>query len=177
VCQGHAWRGGPLRGERSVGQGRGRHTEAFDTFSRGLAREYPSDRFKGAKEVLAEDLGLAAAAWTRAEPKQARDIQRKLQQAGGRVESGPSLRFLLTWETDATDVDLHIRDARGGHAFYRLPTLPSGGRLYADVKSGYAPECFTVRGPAARRASPYWLEAHHDSRGPLGHGPPRPGPR
>jgi len=80
------------------------------------------------------------------------------------------MRFILNWETDANDVDFHIHDARGGHAFYSAPHLPSGGDLYADVTTGYGPECFTIRGPAAGRAAPYQLQAHYYSRGPMGYG-------
>jgi len=48
--------------------------------------------------------------------------------------------------------------------------LPSGGELYADVTTGYGPECFTIRNPAAERAYPYRLQAHYYSRGPMGYG-------
>jgi uncharacterized protein YfaP (DUF2135 family) len=80
------------------------------------------------------------------------------------------VRFVLTWETDANDVDFHIRDARGGHANYANPQLPSGGELYADVTTGYGPECFTVRDPQNRDVAPYRLQAHYYSRGPMGYG-------
>jgi len=80
------------------------------------------------------------------------------------------VRFVLNWETDANDVDFHIRDGKGGHAYYASRQLPSGGELYADVTTGYGPECFTIRGPAAGRAFPYGLQAHYYSRGPMGYG-------
>ena len=67
-------------------------------------------------------------------------------------------------------MDFHIHDGRGGHAYYGSPTLRSGGQLYADVTTGYGPECFTIRGPKAARAYPYRLEAHYFSRGPMGYG-------
>jgi uncharacterized protein YfaP (DUF2135 family) len=93
-----------------------------------------------------------------------------MQQAGGMAEHQPSLRFVLSWETDANDVDFHIYDGQGGHAYYGSRSLPSGGELYADVTTGYGPECFTVRAPAERRALPYRLQAHYYSRGPMGYG-------
>jgi hypothetical protein len=46
--------------------------------------------------------------------------------------------------------------------------LPSGGELYADVTTGYGPECFAI--PGAARAYPYKLKAHYYSRGPMGYG-------
>jgi uncharacterized protein YfaP (DUF2135 family) len=87
------------------------------------------------------------------------------------VESAPSLRFVLTWETDANDVDFHIVDADGNHAYYSHPQLPNGGgELYADITNGYGPECFTIRLPQEKRSSRYALQAHYFSRGPMGYG-------
>ncbi len=83
------------------------------------------------------------------------------------IPLGPSLRFVLNWETDANDVDFHIFDGQGGHAFYSSPQLPSGGELYADVTTGYGPECFTISGA---KAYPYRLQAHYYRRGPMGYG-------
>jgi uncharacterized protein YfaP (DUF2135 family) len=80
------------------------------------------------------------------------------------------VRFVLTWETDANDVDLHVWDRKGGHAFFGQKILPSGGELYADVTTGYGPECFTIPAPESRDAAPYRLAAHYYSRGPMGYG-------
>ena len=38
------------------------------------------------------------------------------------------------------------------------------------MTTGYGPECFTIRGPAAGRAAPYQLQAHYYCRGPMGYG-------
>jgi tetratricopeptide (TPR) repeat protein len=143
---------------------------AFEALAVGAAQRYPEGRFRGVERILREDLGLAAAAWAAAEPQRAVDIRERLSRAGGVAEDGPSMRFILNWETDANDVDFHIHDGRGGHAFYSQPHLPSGGDLYADVTTGYGPECFTIRGPAAGRPAPYHLQAHYYSRGPMGYG-------
>jgi tetratricopeptide (TPR) repeat protein len=148
----------------------GRASEAFAALEAGLGRRYPDGRFAGVGQILAEDLGLVAQAWSRAEPARAGDIRQRLRRAGGREERQPSLRFVLSWETDANDVDFHIRDGRGGHAYYSQRTLASGGELYADVTTGCGPECFTVRAPAGGRAYPYKLQAHYYRRGPMGYG-------
>lgn len=149
---------------------RGEHAAAFDALADGIEQRYPPGRFAGAERVLREDLGLAAAAWIRAEPARRAEILARLKKAGGAVEDAPSLRFVLTWETDANDVDFHIHDDRGGHAYYSAPSLPSGGELYADVTTGYGPECFTVRAPRDKRPARYTLQAHYYSRGPMGYG-------
>ena len=104
------------------------------------------------------------------EPGRADEIRNKIREVGGIAEEGPSLRFVLVWETDANDVDFHIHDSRGGHAYYGQRHLQSGGHLYADVTTGYGPECFTIRGRRSQRSYPYKLEAHYYSRGPMGYG-------
>jgi len=148
----------------------GHPREAFEALAVGASRPYPDGRFRGVERILSEDLGLAAAAWTRAEPAHAADIRARLARAGGVAETAPSLRFVLNWETDANDVDFHIHDGQGGHAYYAASRLASGGELYADVTTGYGPECFTIRNAAAGRAYPYRLQAHYYSRGPMGYG-------
>lgn len=148
----------------------GEYEKAFAAMEAGATRRYPDGRFRGVEQILREDLGLVAAAWMKARPAEKGAILDRLKKAGGVVEDKPSLRFVLNWETDANDVDFHIADAKGGHAFYSQMELPSGGRLYADVTTGYGPECFTIRSPAGKRAGPYRLSAHYYARGPMGYG-------
>ena len=145
----------------------GEPERAFQAIRAGAERTYPDGRFRGVPQILHEDVGLVAAAWSRAEPLRASEIHRLSDEAAGVWPTGPSLRFVLNWETDANDVDFHIYDAKGGHAYFRQKELPSGGSLYADVTTGYGPECFTISKPATY---PYTLQAHYYSRGPMGYG-------
>jgi len=149
---------------------KGQFAKAFDAMAAGVKQQYPGGRFAGVDRILREDLGLIAAAWIKAEPGQRQEILNRLRQAGGQVEDAASIRFVLNWETDANDVDFHIYDSRNNHAFYSARTLASGGELYADVTTGYGPECFTIRLPKDKRAGPYTLQAHYYSRGPMGYG-------
>ena len=144
----------------------GRHREALDVLEAALRQSIPSGRFAAWDTILREDLGLVAAAWLAQEPDKA--VQQEILSRVGSVPSAPSLRFVLVWETDANDVDFHIHDGRGGHAFYGSRELRSGGSLYADVTTGYGPECFTIEGKPS--AYPYTLQAHYYSRGPMGYG-------
>jgi tetratricopeptide (TPR) repeat protein len=146
----------------------GHGEEAFAVLQRALDRSFAPDRFEGAARILLEDLALAGAAWQRAEPRAQSAIAAALAQRGTSVDAKPSLRFVLNWETDANDVDFHIYDGQGGHAYYMRPRLGSGGALYADITSGYGPECFTI--PGRTRAYPYVLQAHYYARGPMGYG-------
>jgi uncharacterized protein YfaP (DUF2135 family) len=75
---------------------------------------------------------------------------------------------VLYWETDANDVDFHIQDARGGHAWYSSKLLPSGGELFEDVTTGYGRECFAI--PGVAQAGPYRLSIDYYAQGPMGYG-------
>lgn len=146
----------------------GKHEEAFFALHKGIGQRYPEGRFLGVMQILREDLGLVAAAWRKAVPSKATEIHSLINQMGIGWPTRPSLRFVLNWETDANDVDFHIHDGKGGHASFVDMELDSGGKLYADVTTGYGPECFAIQGPAT--AFPYRFEAHYYSRGPMGYG-------
>jgi hypothetical protein len=157
-ARGHAWALWRLH----------QYGEAFAVVERALLRDLPDGRFAGVPQILRDDLSLLGAAWAKADPAQKRDIDARLQKAGAQRSSSPSTRFVLWWETDANDVDFHIHDGKKNHAFYSAPELATGGALYADVTTGFGPECFTI--PGRPRAYPYKLEAHYYSRGPMGFG-------
>jgi tetratricopeptide (TPR) repeat protein len=147
----------------------GRHAEAFAALEAGLTQSYPAGRFAGVERVLREDLGILATAWLAAEPARRGEVAERLRARGARLDREPSIRFVLSWETDANDVDLHIYDRQGNHAYYQAPALPTGGLLFADVTTGYGPECFAVPAPA-KAAAPYRINVHYYSRGPMGYG-------
>jgi len=149
---------------------KGKYEQAFDALATALKRRYPGGRFAGVLEVLRDDLGLLAAGWIRSAPSKRDAIVKRLTELGGKVANQASLRFVLTWETDANDVDLHVYDAAGGHAYFEHRQLASGGALHADVTTGYGPECFTIDLPSHKRSRRYTLQAHYYSRGPMGYG-------
>src|SRR5204863_4536728 len=118
--------------------------------------------------VLAEDAGLIGAAFVAAEPAQRAAVTAELARRHLALATAASTRFVLYWETDANDVDFHIQDARGGHAWYSHKQLASGGELYADITTGYGPECFAI--PGTPKAGPYRLSINYYSQGPMGYG-------
>ena len=111
---------------------------------------------------------MLAAAWMRRSPPQRAIIEARLAELGLTAAEEPSLRFVLTWETDANDVDLHVVDASGEHASYKRPQLSSGGLLLGDVTNGFGPESFVISGKPD--AGPYDLTVHYYSQGPMGFG-------
>ncbi len=146
----------------------GKLDDAVAAMDAALSRSYPGDRFAGVQDIMRDDLGLLAAAWIAAAPDARTKAEAVLSKHSVRRATKPSTRFVMTWETDANDVDLHIWDAAGNHASYQNKDLASGGRLYADVTTGFGPEAIVIDGPA--KAGPYRLQAHYYSRGPMGYG-------
>ena len=58
----------------------------------------------------------------------------------------PRLRILLAWDTDNTDLDLHVVSPSGQHAWYGEKAITSGA-LDIDVTTGYGPEIFSSPAP------------------------------
>lgn len=81
------------------------------------------------------------------------------------VGEAPTLA-IVTWETDANDVDSHFFDARGRHGSYSNKVIP-GAELYHDITTGYGPEFVAIRSDAAW---PLRFFAHYYSMGPMGWG-------
>jgi hypothetical protein len=140
---------------------------AFDAILKGVDQKHPDDRYLGAGRVLRRDAQMIAAAYL-ADGGDRATIEKALAKRRLTAFNGRSTRVLLYWETDANDVDLHIRDARGGHSWYSHLPLESGGELYADVTTGYGPECFEIVGTPT--AGPYRLGVHYYRQGPMGYG-------
>lgn len=57
------------------------------------------------------------------------------------------LRVLLSWDSDGTDLDLHIVTPGGQHAYYGNRVIQGGGALDVDVTTGYGPEIFSHPAP------------------------------
>ena len=142
--------------------------EALDAIETGLKTEYPGGRFSGVPRILREDMGIIAAAAVAKDPSRAKALEKRLAPHDAKIDDAESIRFVMSWETDSNDVDFHIHDGKGGHAYFSNKTLDSGGSLYADVTTGYGPECFTIEGKPS--AFPYRFEANYYSRGPMGYG-------
>lgn len=59
----------------------------------------------------------------------------------------PRLRIVLAWDTDGTDLDLHVVSPDGVHTFYGDRVAPNGGALDVDVTTGYGPEIYSTPAP------------------------------
>jgi uncharacterized protein YfaP (DUF2135 family) len=51
---------------------------------------------------------------------------------------------IIAWNTDRTDVDLHVTDPAGEECYYSHRDTKLGGHITTDVTTGYGPEMFTL---------------------------------
>ncbi|NHZ64821.1 YfaP family protein [Massilia genomosp. 1] len=75
----------------------------------------------------------------------ARNRTQFLDSYAGKTQS--RLRVVLSWDSDGTDVDLHVVAPDGGHSWYGNRVMPNGGALDVDVTTGYGPEIFSSAAP------------------------------
>ncbi|MCE3602118.1 DUF2135 domain-containing protein [Massilia sp. P8910] len=75
----------------------------------------------------------------------ARSRSQFLDSYAGKTQS--RLRVVLSWDSDGTDVDLHVVAPDGGHSWYGNRVMPNGGALDVDVTTGYGPEIFSSAAP------------------------------
>lgn len=68
------------------------------------------------------------------------------------------VRISLSWDADLTDIDLHVFEPSGEHAYYAHNRTRIGGLVSRDFTQGYGPEEYVLR-----RAMPgdYTIKAHY----------------
>ncbi len=140
---------------------------AFAAILSGLDEKTPDDRYRGADRVFRRDASMIAAAYI-AHGGDRAAVTKQLAKRDLAPFTHRAERVLLYWETDANDVDLHLHDAHGNHAWFSHLPMDSGGELYADITTGYGPECFEIVGGAT--AGPYEIGVHYYRQGPMGFG-------
>ncbi|HSW05328.1 YfaP family protein [Aquabacterium sp.] len=64
-----------------------------------------------------------------------------------RDRPGVRLRVVLSWDSDNSDLDLHVVSPDGQHVFYGNRVAPNGGALDVDVTTGFGPEIFAHPSP------------------------------
>ena len=65
------------------------------------------------------------------------------------------LRVSLAWDTDMTDIDLHVIEPTGEKAYYAHNRTKIGGCVSRDFTRGYGPEEYMLKGafPGAYRGA------------------------
>ncbi|HSO34044.1 MAG TPA: AgmX/PglI C-terminal domain-containing protein, partial [Labilithrix sp.] len=135
----------------------GAYAEALDTLEAALARTFAA-RFGLAHGVLGRTHAFVASAWRAADPSQAEAIDARGHRGSVLYPlAEPSLDFVLSWETDASDLDLRLTTRMGKTTGARLST----------VDDGYGPELSTVAGSRQARR-PTHAQVKLARRGPGG---------
>jgi hypothetical protein len=123
----------------------------------------PGRRARGS---LMTELAMILAGWETSRPEDAEVIAALRRGLGvSRLRERTTL-VALGWDAPSVDMDLHLRDARGNHAYYRREALPSGGTLTEDAGGAFPYEAFLL--PAGANAAPYQLSVEVHDAGPLG---------
>ncbi len=68
------------------------------------------------------------------------------------------LRISMSWDADNTDVDLHVFEPDGSHAYYAHKRTDQGGLVSRDFRDGYGPEEYVLRKAVPGK---YTIKAHY----------------
>ena len=59
-------------------------------------------------------------------------------------KAGMDMAIIMYWNTDRSDVDLHVTEPSGEECFYSHNRTASGGRLTQDITEGLGPEMYSL---------------------------------
>jgi Ca-activated chloride channel homolog len=73
-------------------------------------------------------------------------LETELKRAGNdrRVDEAAELQVEVMWDTNYTDIDLHVTEPSGEVVSYQHVRSKQGGTLHDDVTSGFGPETYTL---------------------------------
>ncbi|MCA9140287.1 MAG: hypothetical protein KDB00_26130, partial [Planctomycetales bacterium] len=70
----------------------------------------------------------------------------RLHQLRGEIAGdGLDVAIFMHWNTDRTDVDLHVTEPGGEECFYKNKSTKAGGRMTDDITEGLGPEMYTLQ--------------------------------
>jgi hypothetical protein len=125
-----------------------------------LAGQWHSRFRDGLPTVVREEyLGLMRQALRRPDLPaglRARFAERSAQLSAAASED--DLRVTITWNTDSTDVDLHVIEPDGTVCKFDRERTPNGGELSGDMTKGYGPERYRIR---RAKPGPYRIVLHY----------------
>jgi Ca-activated chloride channel family protein len=72
------------------------------------------------------------------------ELQRRQSGIDARIDRNAELQIETMWDTNYTDVDLHVIEPGGEEVFYKHMRSARDGFLHADVINGFGPETYTL---------------------------------
>ncbi len=81
-----------------------------------------------------------------------KDVSSFLENAG-LASAEADLMIVITWNTDNTDVDLHVREPNQEECYYGYMKTKNGGRLTNDAVQGFGPETYIMQNAPAGKYS------------------------
>lgn len=76
--------------------------------------------------------------------KRMEDVKSFLDNQG--IEAGEAdMMIVITWNTDNTDVDLHVREPNNEECYYQHMRTKNGGYLTNDATQGFGPETYIIQ--------------------------------
>src|SRR5262249_24781437 len=84
-------------------------------------------------------------------------LDNRLEELAG-TQQPSDLRVTISWNTDATDVDLWVIEPDGFKVCYAAPRSRSGGQLSQDQTQGYGPERYQI---GKARQGTYLIKVHY----------------
>lgn len=145
----------------------GEYERAAQAYEEGLSHKY-EERYGDAKRVLSEELGYVYRAWLHAaegNKDTVAGIEARAKKNEVDLKRTDALRVTLNWETDSSDVDLHVVDPNKEECYYEHTQNASGLALYSDQTDGYGPE--VIRCEKALPGT-YHVGVNYYSPGPMG---------
>jgi hypothetical protein len=86
------------------------------------------------------------------------EMQRRRSGTDPRIDPQAELQVEVMWDSNYTDVDLHVIEPGGEEVFYNHQNSANHGWLHADVTTGFGPETYTIPRMAA---GPYQIALHY----------------
>jgi hypothetical protein len=113
---------------------------ALDTLYSMLSRPYSTNilsRTRGIEEIIVTEINHLIAKNPRLNISK---IDKRV------ITSIPvDVRVVINWNRDNTDIDLHVKDPKGEICSYNRHSTKIGGRISADITTGYGPEQFLLK--------------------------------
>ena len=131
----------------------GEKQAALDSLCALLARPYSDNilnRSRGIEEVIVTEINRLIAQNPGLNTSR---VDRRLV-----INIPVDIRVVVNWNMDNTNIDLYVADPNGDECYYisrQTHTGGQGGRMSADIRSGYGPEQFLLKKAAAGRYRVY----------------------